>query len=137
RPAAPVVFHDILPAFHGQPQPEVSRPVRPQPAAAARGSPRDVAIGIYASEIDCPAVRIRPWDRGAFRSRRTGLVAQALTLGGSIVQPWLPAKRAGVSNLPACCALGPPACAAPCCCHHEACSGRSAWPHPGKACPSV
>ena len=26
-----------------------------------------------------------------------------------------------------------PACAAPCSCHHEACSARSAWPHPGKA----
>jgi hypothetical protein len=37
----------------------------------------------------------------------------------------------------ACCALGPPACAAPCSCHREACSARSAWPHPGKACPSV
>ena len=33
--------------------------------------------------------------------------------------------------------LGPPACAAPCSCHHEACSARSAWPHPGKACLSV
>jgi hypothetical protein len=33
--------------------------------AAARGSPRDVAIGIYASEINCPVVHIRPWDRGA------------------------------------------------------------------------
>jgi hypothetical protein len=28
------------------------------------GSPRDLAIGIDASEIDCPVVRIRPWDRG-------------------------------------------------------------------------
>ena len=33
----------------------------------------------------------------------------------------------------ACRALGPPSCAAPCSCHHEACSARSAWPHPGKA----
>jgi hypothetical protein len=32
---------------------------------------------------------------------------------------------------------GPVLCAAPCSCHHEACSARSAWPHPGKACLSV
>src|SRR5262249_13067562 len=57
--------------------------------------------------------------------------------GGATVPPWLPAKSARVSNLPACCALGPPACAAPYSCHHEACSARSAWPHPGKACPSA
>ena len=28
------------------------------------------AIGIYATEIDCPVVRIRPGDRGGFRSSR-------------------------------------------------------------------
>src|SRR5215472_16814876 len=42
-----------------------------------------------------------------------------------------------VSNLPACCALGPPACAAPCSCHHEACSARSAWLPLGRACLSA
>jgi hypothetical protein len=49
---------------------------------------------------------------------------------GATVPAWLPANSARVSNLPACCARGPPACAAPCSCHHETCSARSAWPHP-------
>src|SRR5262249_16423004 len=46
--------------IHGQPWPEVSRPVRPQrrsaqsPEPPARGSPRDLAIGIDAGEIDGP-----------------------------------------------------------------------------------
>src|SRR5439155_10400613 len=38
---------------------------------------------------------------------------QVLPPAGAAVPPWLPAKSARVSNLPACCALGPPACAAP------------------------
>src|SRR5262247_3693341 len=63
--------------------------------------------------------------------------AQVLPPARATVPPWLPAKSARASNLPACCALGPPACAAPCSCHHEACSARSAWPHPGKACLSA
>jgi hypothetical protein len=71
------------------------------------------------------------------RSNRISRGAQVVPPAGATVPPWLPAKSARVSNLPACCALGPPACAAPCSCHHETCSARSAWPHPGKACRSV
>ena len=99
---------------------------------------RDLAIGIDASEINGPV-----WSAsgrgttGALRSSRTDRGAQVLPPAGATVPPWLPAKSARVSNLPACCALGPPACAAPCSCHHETCSARSAWPHPGKACLSV
>jgi hypothetical protein len=40
-----------------------------------------------------------------------------LPLGRATAPPWLPAKSVRVSNLPACCALVPPACAAPCSCH--------------------
>ena len=131
-------------AIHGKPGTEVSRPVWPQravssePSTPARGSPRDLAIGIDAGEIDGPVWS--PSGRGttgAFRSSRTDRGAQVLPPAGATVPPWLPAKSAHASNLPACCALGPPACAAPCSCHHEACSARSAWPHPGKTCPSV
>src|SRR5262249_23500391 len=50
-------------------------------------------------------------------------------LHGDVLLPPFPTRRSSD--------LGPPACAAPCSCHHEACSARSAWPHPGKACPSV
>src|SRR5262249_48570998 len=99
---------------------------------------RDLAIGIDAGEIGGPVWSVS--DRGtagAFRSSRTDRGAQVLPRAGATVRPWLLAKSARVSNLPACCALGPPACAAPCSCHHEACSARSAWPHPGKACPPV
>jgi hypothetical protein len=78
------------------------------------------------------AVRIA----GGLISSRTDHGAQVLPPRGAIVPPSLLAKSARVSNLLACCALGPPACAAPCSCHHEACSAHSAWPHPGKACPS-
>jgi ATP dependent DNA ligase domain len=39
---------------------------------------------------------------------------------------WLPLNSARVSNLPACCALTPLACAVPCSCRHEPCNGRSA-----------
>jgi len=80
-------------------------------------------------------VRIRPRDRRGLRSSRVDSGPQALPPVRATVPPWLPAKSARVSNLPACCALGPPACAAPCSCHHEACSARSAWPHRSKACP--
>jgi hypothetical protein len=34
--------------------------------------------------------------------------AQVLPPAGATVPPWLPAKSARASNLPACCALGPP-----------------------------
>src|SRR5262249_6902673 len=98
----------------------------------------DLAIGIDAGEIDGPVWSVS--DRGtagAFRSSRADSGPQALPPARATVPPWLPAKSAHVSNLFACCALGPPARAAPCSCHHEACSARSAWPHPGKACPSV
>src|SRR5262249_22215083 len=100
----------------------------------------DLAIGIDASlsgEIDGRSAPYHSRDRGGLRSSRTDRGAQALPPAGATVPPWLPAKSARVSNLPACCALCPPACAAPCSCHHEACSAGSAWPHPGKACPSV
>jgi hypothetical protein len=60
------------------------------------------------------------------RSSRADSGPQALPPAGATVPPWLPVKSARVFNLPACCALGPPACAAPCSCHHEACSARSA-----------
>src|SRR5438046_3814198 len=73
--------------------------------------------------------------KGPLRSSRADRGAQVLPPAGATVPPWLPAKSARVSNLPACCALGPPACAAPCSCHHETCSARSAWLRPGKACP--
>jgi hypothetical protein len=55
--------------IHGQPWPEVSRPVRPEragqlksPEPPARGSPRDLAIGIDAAEIDGPVWSVS--DRG-------------------------------------------------------------------------
>jgi hypothetical protein len=110
------------------------------PKPPARGSPRDLAIGIDASEIN-GEINGPVWSlsgrgtTGAFRSSRTDRGAQVLPLGGATVPPWLPAKSARVSNLPACCALGPPACAAPCSCHHEPCTGHSAWPPRGMADP--
>ena len=57
---------------------------------------------------------------------------QVLPPARATAPPWLPAKSARVSNLPACCALGPPACAAPCSCHHEPCSARSPNATPGQ-----
>jgi hypothetical protein len=131
--------------IHGQPWPEVE----PTRTASAGGQLRalnrlraealaTLPLGIDAAEIDGPVWSVS--DRGttgAFRSSRTDRGAQVLPPAGATVPPWLPAKSAHVSNSPACCALGPPSCAAPCSCHHEACSARSAWPHPGKACPSV
>jgi hypothetical protein len=56
--------------------------------------------------------RIRPGDRGAFRSSRADGGPQVLPPARATVPPWLPAKSARVSNLPACCAPGPPASAA-------------------------
>jgi hypothetical protein len=82
-------------------------------------------------------VRIRPRDRGGLRSSRADSGPQVLPPARATVPPSLPAKSARVSNLPACCALGPPACAAPCSCHHEACSGRLAWLPLGRACLSA
>src|SRR5262249_6002843 len=61
-----------------------------------------------------------------FRSSRTDRGAQVLPPARATVPPWLPAKSARVSNLPACCTLAPPACAAPCSCRREPCTCRSA-----------
>ena len=82
-----------------------------------------------AGEIDGPVWSVS--DRGTaggLRSSRADSGPQVLPPARVTVPPWPPAKSARVSNLLACCALGPPACAAPCSCHHEACSARSAWP---------
>src|SRR5262245_29958352 len=76
-------------------------------------------------------------DRGAFRSNRTDRGAQVLPLAGATAPPWLPAKSAHVSNLPACSALGPPASAAQYSCRREPCTGRSAWLPLGRVCPSA
>src|SRR5215831_7514727 len=92
-----------------QPWPDVSRPVRFQRAVNSLNRLRAEALAdIDASEIDCPVWSVS--DRGtagAFRSSRTDRGAQVLPLGGATVPPWLPAKSARVSNLPACRALGP------------------------------
>jgi hypothetical protein len=70
------------------------------------------------------------------KSTCTDRGAQVLPPAGATVPPWLPAKSAHVSNLPACCALGPLASAAQYSCRHEPCTGRSAWPHLARlACP--
>jgi hypothetical protein len=85
--------------------------------------------------VQCALHQLR--ERGGLRSSPTDRGAQVLPPAGGTVPPWLPAKSARVSNLPACCALGPPACAAPCSCRREPCTGRSAWPHLGRACLSA
>src|SRR5262245_37589280 len=85
--------------------------------------------------VRCAPYQLR--DRGGLRSSRTDRGAQVLPPAGATVPPWLPAKSARVSNLPACCALAPPACAAPCSCHHEAYTGRSAWLPLDRACLSA
>src|SRR6516164_457030 len=78
------------------------------PGPPARGSPRDLAIGIDAGEIDGPVWSVSGrGTTGAFRSSHRGRGAQVLPPAGATVPPWLPAKSARVSNLPACCALGP------------------------------
>jgi hypothetical protein len=76
-------------------------------------------------------------DEEAFRSSRAESGPQVLPPVRATVPPWLPAKSARVCNLPACCALGPPACAGPCSCPREACSARSAWLLLGRACLSA
>jgi hypothetical protein len=63
------------------------------------------------------AIKESPGRAGA---RSLGRKKRQLPPAGATVPPWLPAKSARVSNLLACCALGPPSCAAPCSCHHEA-----------------
>src|SRR5262249_28840042 len=63
--------------------------------------------------------------------------AQVFPPARATVPPSLRGSSSHVSNLPACCALAPPACAAPCSCHHEACSARSAWLPLGRACLSA
>jgi len=95
-----------------------------------------VFIGEVRQDATLDFERVGSLERSV-RSTCTDRGAQVLPPAGATVPPWLPGKSARVSNLPACCALGPPTCAAPCSCHHEACSARSAWPHPGKACPPV
>jgi len=62
---------------------------------------------------------------------------QVLPPARATVPPWLPAKSARVSNLLACCALGPPASAAQYSCRREPCTGRSAWLPLGRACLSA
>jgi hypothetical protein len=89
-------------------------------------------------EIDGPVWSVS--DRGtagAFRSSGADRGAQVLPPAGATVPPWLPGKSARVSNLRACCARGPPACAAPCSCRREPCNGRSAWLPLGRACLSA
>src|SRR5262245_14249225 len=63
--------------------------------------------------------------------------AQVFRPARATVPPWLPAKSARVSNLPACCALGPLASAAQYSCRCEPCTGRSAWLLLGRACLSA
>ena len=70
-------------------------------------------------------------------SSRTDRGAQVLPPAGASVPPWLPAKSARASNLPACCALGPPASAAQRSCRREPCNGRSVWLPLGRACLSA
>ena len=82
-------------------------------------------------------VRCSRGTTGAFRSSRTDRGAQVLPPAGATVPPWLPAKSARVSNLLACCALGPPASVARYSCRREPCTGRSAWLPLGRACLSA
>src|SRR5262249_12806162 len=71
-----------------------------------------------------------------FRSSRTDRGAQVLPPARATVPPWLPAKSARVSNLPACCALGPPACAAQYSCRRDlAPAVRHGCRSAGLACP--
>src|SRR6516225_5462417 len=64
------------------------------PEPPARGSPRDLAIGIDAGEIDGPVRSVS--DRrtaGAFRSSRTDRGAQVLPPAGATVPPSIPLLR--------------------------------------------
>ena len=54
---------------------------------------------------------------------------QVLPPARATVPPWLPAKSARVSNLLACCALGPPASAAQYSCRREPCTEPSDHEH--------
>jgi hypothetical protein len=104
----------------------------------ARGSPRDLAIGIDTGEINGPVWSLSGrGTAGALRSSRAHSELRVLPSAGVTVPPWLPAKSARVSNLPACCALGPPACGAQYSCRREPCTGRSAWLPLGRACLSA
>ena len=76
--------------IHGQPWPKVSRPVRPQrarqlksPEPPARGSPRDLAIGIDAGG---PVRSVS--DRGGLRLSRADSGPQALPPARATVPPW-------------------------------------------------
>jgi FG-GAP-like repeat len=75
------------------------------------------------------------WEMNGQQVQAEGAVV--LPPARATVPPWLPAKSARVSNLPACCAPGPPASAAQYSCRREPCTGRSAWLPLGRACPSV
>jgi hypothetical protein len=109
------------------PEPDTVGPIRLAAFSDGASLNGDGTDRAYLERIRCTDVRSSRTDRGA----------QVLPPARATVPPWLLAKSARVSSLLACYALGPRACAAPCSCHHETCSARSAWPHHGKACPSV
>jgi hypothetical protein len=100
---------------------------------------RDLAIAIDSVRRDkwSGVLRINRGTAGGLRSSRADNGAQVLLPARATVPPWLPAKSARVSNLPACCALGPPSCAAQYSCRREPCSARSAWRPLGRACRSA
>jgi hypothetical protein len=105
-------------------------------------SPRDLAIGIDASEINGEIngpvwSGIRPRDYGGPLDRRAGRGAQVLPPAGATVPPSLRESSSRVSSLLACYALGPPASAAQYSCRREPCTGRSAWLPLGRACLSA
>ena len=62
---------------------------------------------------------------------------QVLPPARATVPPSLRESSSRVSSLLACYALGPLAPRGQYSCHHEACSARSAWPRPGRACLSA
>src|SRR6516165_1342203 len=73
----------------------------------------------------------------ALRSSRGDGGPQVLPPARVTLPPWLPAKSARVSNLPACCALGPPACAAHGSCSLEIATCARSPPRAGGSCPGV
>jgi|SRR5262245_35640932 len=75
--------------------------------------------------------------RRGLRSSHADSGAQTLPPARATVPSWLRESSSRVSSLLACYALGPPACAARCSCHREACSARSAWLLLGRACLSA
>jgi hypothetical protein len=100
--------------------------------------PMAVAAGLRGGRHQAFDLGRRQVLAGAFRcirSSRADSGPQVLPPARATVPPWLPAKSARVSNLLACCALGPVACAAPCSCRREPCTGHLAWPPRGMADP--